>query len=451
MFHDVQRRLTILYTTMTGLILAVLLACLFMWNINSKEQGETFAFHNLWLSMNTHVQMDTILGHSFLAQTEAAGRSIIYIEENGTPLLFPGAWTPDTPRAELVKRGFEAAEKEGISPSRPLISSSMEQTSLFKIKGDHGDSYFGRILLLSTENGVKCMLMLSYITPRSVLIGSILPLFFLLCTVGIISIFFVSRYLTARALNPARESAKKQVEFIAAASHELRSPLAVIRSGVSALQKSDGEDGGDFSNGAILKGGDNSDRILSSIDKECSRMARLVSDMLLLASTDARNWTLLKTEVNIDTLLIEAYEAFLPLCRCKRLELILALPEDSLPPLMADKQRLEQVLSILLDNAISYTPEGKRIVLAAYEKKNPYMGGAGGSRIIIEVQDTGEGISSDRKKQIFDRFYRGDASRNDKKHFGLGLSIAKELVELHGGTIMVLDNPGGGSRFLIRL
>lgn len=65
----------------------------------------------------------------------------------------------------------------------------MEQTSLFEIKGDHGDSYFGRILLLSTENGVKCMLMLSYITPRSVLIGSILPLFILLCTVGIISIF----------------------------------------------------------------------------------------------------------------------------------------------------------------------------------------------------------------------------------------------------------------------
>lgn len=436
MFHDVQRRLTILYTTMTGLILTVLLACLFMWNINSKEQGETFAFQNLWLSVNTHVQMDTILSHSFLAQTEAAGRSIIYIEENGTPLLFPGAWTPDTPRTELVKRGFKAAEAEGISPSQPLVSSSMEQTSLFKIKGDHGDSYFGRLILLSTKNGAKCMLMLSYITPRSVLIGSSLPLFFLLCAIGFISIFFVSRYLTARALNPARESAKKQVEFIAAASHELRSPLAVIRSGVSALRKSEGED---------------SDRILCSIDKECSRMARLVSDMLLLASTDAGNWTLLKKEVNIDTLLIEAYEAFLPLCRDKKLELILALPSDPLPPLMADKQRLEQVLSILLDNAISYTPEGKRIVLAAYEKKNPLIGGAGGSKIIIEVQDTGEGISDDRKKQIFDRFYRGDASRNDKKHLGLGLSIAKELVELHGGTIVVLDNPGGGSRFLIKL
>lgn len=114
--------------------------------------------------------------------------------------------------------------------------------------------------------------------------------------------FFVSRYLTARALNPARESAKKQVEFIAAASHELRSPLAVIRSGVSALQKSDGEDGGDFSNGAILKGGDNSDRILSSIDKECSRSCRAAafyyhpqssSDLLfILPSTPTGTYTL---------------------------------------------------------------------------------------------------------------------------------------------------------------
>ena len=84
-------------------------------------------------------------------------------------------------------------------------------------------------------------------------------------------------------------------------------------------------------------------------------MARLVGDMLLLASSDAGNWELHYTQTEPDTLLIEAYEAFLPLCREKNINLILELPKEPFPPLLADRQRLEQVITILLDNAISYT------------------------------------------------------------------------------------------------
>lgn len=438
MFNNVQKRLTILYTAMTGLILMVLLACIFLWNISSREHDSTALFQNLWLSVNSHLQMDSVLSDSYLAQTEAANLAVIHVEENGSPLLFTGSHTLATPRNRLIELGLAEAARENIDAKRPPVSSSMEQSSIFKIRGDQGDSYYGRMSVFSTASGSRSLLLLAYITPRSALILKSLPLFLLMSAAGIFCIYFVSRRLTGRALKPARDGVKKQAEFIAAASHELRSPLAVIRSGVAVLKSPDTPK-------------DTEDKLLSCIDKECGRMARLVSDMLLLASSDARNWTLHKQEVETDTLLIEAYESFLPLCQDKGLTLSLELPEEPLPSVMADRQRLEQILSILLDNAISYTPEGREVTLKAYVKHGTRRLSAGSSKLFIEVQDRGDGIPDDLKNHIFDRFYRGDASRNDKKHFGLGLSIAKELTELHGGTITVLDNPGGGSRFVVRL
>ncbi len=443
MFKDVQKKLTILYTALTGLILMILLACIFMWNITSREHGQEAAFQNLWLSVGSHLQMDSILSDSFLAQTEAASRAVIHVEENGTPLMFPGSWTPPTDRKRLIELGIQRAAAENIESSRPPVSSSMEQTSIFRIKGDSCFSYYGRMIVLAPEkqscSGAKSLRLLTLITPRSALIRNSLPVFLLLSAAGIVCIFFVSWHMTGRALAPARESAKKQVEFIAAASHELRSPLAVIRSAVSILQ--------DMKNPS----GQDACAPLGNIDKECCRMARLVGDMLLLASSDAGNWTLKKQSVETDTLLIETYESFLPLCREKHIKLSLALPDDPLPRIMADRQRLEQVLSILLDNAVSYSPEDGEITIKADITRGLSRLSTGISALTIEVSDRGPGIPDDLKLHIFDRFYRGDASRNDKKHFGLGLSIAKELVELHGGSIKVLDNPGGGSRLLGQL
>ena len=91
---------------------------------------------------------------------------------------------------------------------------------------------------------------------------------------------------------------------------------------------------------------------------------------------------------------------------------------------------------------MSYTPKGERIVLRAYQQKR-YM--------VIEVEDHGKGMSEEEKKHVFERFYRGDQSRTGKKHFGLGLSIAKELAELHKGDILIRNTPGGGSTFVVKL
>jgi signal transduction histidine kinase len=157
---------------------------------------------------------------------------------------------------------------------------------------------------------------------------------------------------------------------------------------------------------------------------------------------DAKTWQINKEPIEIDTLLLETYEAFLPLFKQNDLSLVLNLPEDELPMIYGDKDRLKQILAILLDNALSYTPSGKKVALHGFVL---------GSYLHIEVEDQGIGIPDIDKKLIFDRFYRVDKSRNDKKHFGLGLCIANELVQRQGGKISIRDTEGGGATFVLRL
>jgi signal transduction histidine kinase len=171
-------------------------------------------------------------------------------------------------------------------------------------------------------------------------------------------------------------------------------------------------------------------------------MTRLISDLLLLASSDAETWSLVKEPVEMDTLLIEIYDM---ICSCfnkNNYQITLDLPEEELHVIYGDRERIKQIFTILIDNAMSHTPPGGIIALRAYNQKN---------YVVVEVEDHGHGIFDEDKKQVFERFYRGDGSRNDKKHFGLGLSIAKELIELHEGSIFIKDTPGGGATFVLRM
>ena len=130
------------------------------------------------------------------------------------------------------------------------------------------------------------------------------------------------------------------------------------------------------------------------------------------------------------------------LCRRKSIDLQIETPEECFPPLFSDKDRLSQIISIFLDNAISYSPEQSSILLKVSMKKNC---------LAISITDHGIGISKEDKKHIFDRFYRCDKSRTKKDHYGLGLSIADELVSLLDGKIYLNDTPGGGCIFTLTI
>ena len=250
-----------------------------------------------------------------------------------------------------------------------------------------------------------------------------------LCAVltAIFALSVFSWLFTRKMIQPLEKSRKEQNSFIAAASHELRSPLAVIQSSLSAVPHASKEQ---------------ADRFISISLEECQRMARLIQDMLSLSRSDNHTWVLNTVPCEVDTLLLEAFEKYQQPARESGKKLQIDLPEDPLPLCICDPEKINQILTILIDNALSYVPEGGLIRLQA--EKEP-------GAIAISVSDNGPGIPDSEKDSVFQRFYRSDASRNDKQHFGLGLCIAKEIALLHHGSLRVLDAPGGGATFVLKL
>ena len=136
------------------------------------------------------------------------------------------------------------------------------------------------------------------------------------------------------------------------------------------------------------------------------------------------------------------YEAYEPICRKKSIHLDLNLDAESYPQIYTDQERLFQVLSIFLDNAVSYSKENSNIEILTSQTSKEFT---------FLVVDHGCGIAEKDKPFIFDRFYCADKSRTNKAHFGLGLSIAKELAKMLSGKIGFSDTSGGGTTFFLTL
>lgn len=245
----------------------------------------------------------------------------------------------------------------------------------------------------------------------------------------LVSIICLSKILIRKAVKPTEKAMQSQKDFIAAVSHECKAPLAAILSSAEMIE-------------SVPNIPDTVKEHVRVIDAEVSRMSRLIRDLLLLSSIDAGNWSFHMDEVNVDTLLINLYTKFERICRKKDIQLQLNIPDECCPPLYSDADRLDQIISIFLDNAVSYSPPESEISLNASVRKN---------ELIFTIIDHGIGISEKEKPFIFDRFYQSDKSRTQREHFGLGLSIANDLVHKLEGKIKLFDTPGGGCTFKIFL
>jgi len=236
--------------------------------------------------------------------------------------------------------------------------------------------------------------------------------------------------LQLEALNARlKELDQRKTEVISIVSHDLRTPLTSIIGFADTLLNKDL----DFS-------ADERDRYIGIINTEAHRLARLISDFLVVTKIEEGVYRLAKERTDLCGLLSEA-AAPLNLAP-KELKLRLELPES---PIMreVDRDKLLQVIHNLLGNAIKYSPVGGTLTLALKEADD---------KVRISVSDTGHGIPDEEKEKVFDKFYR----RNDavaRKEFGtgLGLAIAKSIVELHGGKIAVKDSPSGGCEFFFEL
>ena len=215
--------------------------------------------------------------------------------------------------------------------------------------------------------------------------------------------------------------------MVADVAHELRTPLSNIRGYLEAIR-----DGMIEPNAAAIQ----------SLNEEATLLSRLVNELQELSLAEAGELKLVYQVEDITNLVRQTVTPWQPQLMAGEISLALDLP-DNLPPVNIDWQRVNQVLHNILENAVAHTPSGGTISVAVSEK---------GRWVEISVSDTGKGIPAEDLPHIFERFYRVDKSRaRATGGSGLGLTIAKRLVEAHGGTIAVDSTLGKGSRFSFTL
>jgi signal transduction histidine kinase len=245
--------------------------------------------------------------------------------------------------------------------------------------------------------------------------------------IGMVVIVGAGFFLARHALIPIRAAWDKQQQFVADASHELRTPLAVIKTNAELMLR--------HPQSTV----EEESKRIANVLRESSRMNRLVNSLLTLARADANQEELHFTPLNLQKILQDIVEQFRPLADMKKI--VLELEAGEVPDVMGDKERIHQLLVILLDNAIKYTPEQGCISLFCRRVAN---------NIQLEVSDTGIGMAAEDLPRVFDRFYRSDKVRSrEEGGTGLGLAIAKWIVEKHGGRIRVESKLSAGARFII--
>jgi signal transduction histidine kinase len=242
----------------------------------------------------------------------------------------------------------------------------------------------------------------------------------------------------ARALEEAaeleREMEKARRELVASVSHDLRTPLASTRALIEAL--ADG----------VATDPQTESRYLSSASRELEHLSRLVDDLFELARIDAGLLELTLEEASLHDLISDTISSFQPQAEQQGVRLKGEIVGD-VDPVLANPPRLQRVLHNLVSNALRHTPAAGAVTLRATGE---------GEEAHIEVSDTGEGIAPEDLPRVFERSFRGERSRTRAEKdsapgAGLGLAIARGLVEAHGGTMAVESDPGHGSRFRFTL
>ena len=240
--------------------------------------------------------------------------------------------------------------------------------------------------------------------------------------ISIIVIYILAKKVSKTIVRPVEETLEKQKQFISDASHELKTPLAVIEANSEVLEDKVGKN-----------------KWITYIQNEIQSMNKLVNELLLLAKmedTTFNNYKKFDLSKEIK-MIISVFES---MAYEKQINLITNIQDNI--EFTGNKEDVKHILSTLIDNAIKHTPKDKKIIIELSKEKN---------EINLQVKNEGEPIPKEEQSKIFERFYRVDKARNrDEKRYGLGLAIAKQTVEKYKGTIEV-NCKDGITNFIVKI
>lgn len=426
MFTKIRNDLTLRYTMVMMLMMVAFIVVSFsglLWILYREEQQDLRSF----------------------TEEEAREQAAMYKEK--ASFFQPEAGDKDTGAKIFYyvfdNNGQQVAAEQPASEIRPGVLNLIRNW-----KAQDGEVKLRKISL-SDEDRAVVILCSTKIYDGSEVLGTVFVgedisayyhmLKMLLIMMVVISILFLGiaalagHLLAGRAIVPIKQAFSRQREFVADASHELRTPLSILLTSVDAVQTDDDQKLSPFSV-----------QVLNDMKSEIRRMAKLVTDLLTLARADAGATNILKEKIDLVAVAGQVVRALQPLAAGKEIQL--EMTGDAAISVLADRERIKQLLLILVDNAIKYTPAGGRVRVSLTVTATPK------AWVTVAVHDTGIGIREPERSHIFERFYRVDKARSrEEGGTGLGLAIAKWVVDAHGGKIRVESTPGQGSSFIVTL
>ena len=419
LFGRSRQRLTMLYSLVMIVFLAVILFVMHRsmeWSITSEQAREL-----LDTAENVSDAQNYLNQHPELVIDD----SVVY--KNTNDRLFFYVFDGDRKLVDFARASFkvESFVLENIS------NWSAEEGEIVVLSRPNELGRTTNIMMTSKRLNYSLTLFVG--KDVSVIYSGLSKMTYVLVVIGLIALLSAAVFghiMAGRAIVPMQLAYEKQRQFAADASHELRTPLAVIMASADLLLMDQSI------TSPFLK------QVLNDLKSEVQKMSKLVSDLLLVARSDNNALKVTIKKFDLGEMLEQNIRMMTPLAEKKKIN----LNGENIRKIeiQADEQKIKQLILILVDNAIKYTPEGGKVTVRL-EKINE-------GKVTFSVQDSGIGIAKEDQDRIFERFYRVDKARSREiGGNGLGLSIASEIVRLHEGSIAVESEVGVGTKFIVEL
>ncbi|MGM9986433.1 MAG: sensor histidine kinase [Bacillaceae bacterium] len=400
MFQKTKWRLTLLNTIVVALILSLLSLTLYFFMKNEIS-------HRIDRDLSRELEQEASTFKPMRPREFDSRTVIIYYLSDGRVVT--------KPKIELTDEFFNKISPAKVSDKFDTRLIDGYQYRIATIEGS------GTVEYVQVVRNIHSEYEQLYVLKWVLIFGSIF---------GCLLAFGIGYFLAKYSLIPIQRSWNQQKRFVGDASHELRTPIAVIQSGAEQLLQDPEK--------SVLYHSENVNRML----KETRRMNRLISDLLLLAKTDSDQIVIDKQRVNVYEIVEDVADYFEDVAMLKNILFNVVCQDEVYANV--DKEKIQQLLINLLDNAMKYTNEEGSVVLKV---------STAGQKLVIQVKDSGIGIAPEHHDKLFDRFYRIDKARTrgEERGHGLGLSIVKWIVDSHDGTIEVKSELGKGTEFIVSL